>query len=87
MGTSRDLTKASSVDRSYTGGGAGSGVVQEKAVLDDPIREMAVCRTDILLLYRCVPSVHRQTLIHTERHTLIFPEPPPPQKKMVIFIF
>ena len=66
-----EIPRGSAALTGVTGdGGSGSGVVQEKAVLDYPIREMAVCRTDILLLY-CTIVYLRYTdrLIYTHRDT------------------
>ena len=54
-------------------GGAVSGVVREKAVLDDPIPDMAVRPTDTLLSYHCVPSVQKHLIPGTyrNRHTCL----------------
>ena len=41
--------------------------IQEKAVVDDPVPEMAACQTDMLTLYHCVPSVHEHP--YTYRRT------------------
>ena len=41
-----------------------NGSVQEKTLLDDPVPEMATCRTDILLLKHCVPSVRKHPYTH-----------------------
>ena len=49
-------------------GVAVNGIIQEKTILDDPVPEMAACRTDLSLSYHCVPSVHKHP--YTHRHTV-----------------
>ena len=51
-----------------------NGSVQEKAVLDDPVPEMAACRTDILLLYYY--SIVYLQCSNTHTHTDILSEIP-----------
>ena len=46
-----------------------SGSIQHKTVLDDPVTEMAACRTDILAL--CTFST--QTPMHTQTYCLRYP--------------
>ena len=48
-----------------------NGSVQEKAVLDDPVPEMAACRTDILLI--ALFTFSTQVPIHTQTSGLRYP--------------
>ena len=43
-----------------------NGVVQEKAASDDPVPEMAACRTDMLLFYTIVYLQYTNSHTHTD---------------------